>query len=473
MILRAIKVQDEDLSSNDLTQIESLRKVLNAKVREFSQTDILQSLAGTITPILLTSIQAWSIFFEYALIRALLRYKVIHLGPDLPGISTIITSIIGGFMSFFLVFFVSQAYARFINQFDTSMRVKGRILNLCFFARTALPPAEALRLMRYANAVHVIFYIGLSNAYSYQNLFVPLNERYNLLTEKEVKRITQIGMKNRITCTLEGLTWMFDLIYKNYRKGNRNRSDDHNDDDGDSKHADDESENSDNRKDDAPLMDDNTLQMMISEVLQMRGAISDLFHCADQSIPFSYMHLLVLINGGYLIIMAYAIATYFPVSDSIFPDMLGSFMLISNIIFVIGMKEIGRQMIDPYGSEAEDLAVPSFLEATLRASRLILNGHRFADAESEKEQRLDFLRPPLGNGYEATTLAYAITQPESFELPNYDMDTTVPVPPPPLKEVAHAPPSPVFKVPDRVHRKSVFDRRHSQIAAFPENGIPV
>lgn len=121
---------------------------------------------GSIFPSLLTSRQTWLINCQYIIIRVLLRYEIINLGPDLPGISTTILSIIGGFLSFFLVFFVSQAYTRFMTQYDISMRIKGRIVNLSLFARKVLPPAEALRLTRYANATHVLGYVGLSDAYT-------------------------------------------------------------------------------------------------------------------------------------------------------------------------------------------------------------------------------------------------------------------------------------------------------------------
>ncbi|KAK0340137.1 hypothetical protein LTR94_031749, partial [Friedmanniomyces endolithicus] len=111
---------------------------------------------------------------------------------------------------------------------------------------------------------------------------------------------------------------------------------------------------------------------MASEILQLRGSIFDMYAAAEQSIPFTYMHLLVLINGGYLILISYCIGVYFALSHSVFPDLLGAFMLACHIVFVIGMRQIGRHMIDPYGSEVQDLAVPSFLEGTIRSTRQIL-----------------------------------------------------------------------------------------------------
>eukprot|EP00599_Poterioochromonas_sp_BG-1_P002735 CAMPEP_0173140288 /NCGR_PEP_ID=MMETSP1105-20130129/4789_1 /TAXON_ID=2985 /ORGANISM="Ochromonas sp., Strain BG-1" /LENGTH=465 /DNA_ID=CAMNT_0014053231 /DNA_START=36 /DNA_END=1433 /DNA_ORIENTATION=+ len=390
---------DDDLSTEQLSEIEETRARLNEKVRNFSQNDMIRSFAGTVIPKILTSRQAWLVIFEYIIIRVLLREKIIERGDDLPDISTAALAIIGSFMSFFLVFFVSQAYARFTASYGLSMNIDARIANITYLARSALKPAEAMRLARYANALHAVAYIGLSDAYTYSNLFQPLNEKYRLLTDFELQRLNAVGFKKGGACSREIVAWMLDLLYTAFRESNA-------------------------RKEEGVVpIDNNTLTTMASEILQLRGSIFDMYAAAEQSIPFTYMHLLVLINGGYLILISYCIGVYFALSHSVFPDLLGAFMLACHIVFVIGMRQIGRHMIDPYGSEVQDLAVPSFLEGTIRSTRQILQGQRFIAADFEKEEFLDSFRPQLGEGYTEQTLAYATTHAHPVKgLPNYDLD---------------------------------------------------
>eukprot|EP01040_Poterioochromonas_malhamensis_P010419 gene10419-11335_t len=419
---------DEDRTFEDLNELDLTRKELNKEVRIFHQTSMLRIFMGTILPHLLTSRQTWLINCQYIIIRVLLRYEIINLGPDLPGISTTILSIIGGFLSFFLVFFVSQAYTRFMTQYDISMRIKGRIVNLSLFARKVLPPAEALRLTRYANATHVLGYVGLSDAYTSKNLFEPLNNKYHLLTESEVERLNVIGLKSGSSCTVEVIVWMFEMIYSHFDESNAVTS---------KRQQTGEEAAEGEGNDKARPMDMITLQMMTNEVLLVRGGFADLFHCSDQSIPFSYMHLLVVVTGAYLILMTYAIATYFAVSDSVFPDLLGAFIVALNSVFVIGLRVIGRHMIDPYGGDVQDLAVPSFLEATIKISRQIMSGNKPAPASLMRERYLDSLRPPLAKGFgQRTSKDSGVTSSSSS---TFDIEAGTPSHP--AKETILQPPS--------------------------------
>eukprot|EP01048_Picozoa_sp_COSAG05_P012294 COSAG05_NODE_1219_length_5481_cov_29.388889_6_plen_118_part_00 len=63
---------------------------------------------------------------------------------DLPPINNI--SVLGGFLSFFLVFFASQSYNRFEAMYRCSMSCEGRIFDTCSMAQACLSPGAARRV---------------------------------------------------------------------------------------------------------------------------------------------------------------------------------------------------------------------------------------------------------------------------------------------------------------------------------------
>jgi Bestrophin, RFP-TM, chloride channel len=61
-------------------------------------------------------------------------------------------SVIGTFMTFFLVIYVNATNSRFNILYDASMACKGRILDAAALAKSCMPRERALRLNRYMNA---------------------------------------------------------------------------------------------------------------------------------------------------------------------------------------------------------------------------------------------------------------------------------------------------------------------------------
>jgi hypothetical protein len=207
-------------SFEKLSHIEKTRRSLLIRSKRFGRLNILCSFTGTILPNILLSRQAWFTAILYVFLRLLLVNKIVEVGDTLPQINSTIMSIIGGFVSFFLVFFLSQAYSRYTQQYDLSMRMEGRIFNLCYLARSALSPHEAWRLIRYINAIHVLGYVGLSTIYKEENLFSILNQEFRLLNDLETSRLQSIGMNNGGNAYREVLCWTVDLIYEYYRLNN-------------------------------------------------------------------------------------------------------------------------------------------------------------------------------------------------------------------------------------------------------------
>ena len=365
------------ITHEQLIDIEGTRTKLYEKAKNFDQFHIFHSFVGTMIPDMLTSPLAWGMAAEYIIIRVLLKKKIIFVGVDVPQINTTIISIVGSFMSFFLVFFLSQAYTRFMAQYTVSKNLLKCINRIAYGAKNSLPFSEAMRLVRYLNAAHIAGYVGLSNAYSVENLFHPLNDKYHLLTDKEVERLKSIDMDAGSSALREIVGWCFNLIYDNYRKGNESK------------------ENDVKAAAASSSMDFITFQTFLSDLYQFNGSFADLFNYAEQTFPFSYMHLLVVINAMYLIIITYTIATFMSVGDNVFPDLLGAFILMSNLVFVTGMREIGGHMIDPYGNDVTDLSIISYIQAGVKSSMEILHGKQVGPAVLKDELELQACRPPL------------------------------------------------------------------------------
>jgi hypothetical protein len=77
-------------------------------------------------------------------------------------------AIIGAFHSLFLVFFASQSYSRFGQQYSAAMAAESRLYDICGLAAAAFKQnkdgiAAAHRLFRHVNAVHLLAYVGLSS----------------------------------------------------------------------------------------------------------------------------------------------------------------------------------------------------------------------------------------------------------------------------------------------------------------------
>lgn len=87
------------------------------------------------------------------------------------------------------------------------MICEGRIFDAAALARSYLPRERALRLVRYMNAAHISAYVGLSDTYTYDNFFTPLNSSNHVLTGKELKRIKGINMNTGGSAYREIIVW--------------------------------------------------------------------------------------------------------------------------------------------------------------------------------------------------------------------------------------------------------------------------
>ena len=106
-------------------------------------------------------------------------------------------AIIGAFHSLFLVFYASQSYARFGQQYSAAMAAEARLYDICALTAAAFKhdragKAAAHRLFRHVNAVHLLAYVGLSSIYTQHNFLTPFNGVHRLISPAEMARIKEI-----------------------------------------------------------------------------------------------------------------------------------------------------------------------------------------------------------------------------------------------------------------------------------------
>mmetsp|Transcript_37448 Transcript_37448/g.45740 ORF Transcript_37448/g.45740 Transcript_37448/m.45740 type:complete len:416 (-) Transcript_37448:224-1471(-) len=325
---------------DDLLKVEKKRRAILLR-NELPFYKILTYVDGTVVSLLLTDPLLWATMLAYGIIR--LRMLFVPPWGWMSDVLEDVVSIgyIGTFLTFFLVFFVQHSYSRLNEQYFKVMVCKGRILDVAMMARARLPKDISSRLVRYMNAAHIATFVGLSNTYTSNNLFGPLNRQKMLLVDKELDRINSIGMETGSSAALELLTWVMMEVEDALS---------------------------------AELLDCRHACQFRDHVMQMKESILTVFDYKDHPIPFFYIHFLCLLSIIYLPL--YSINAAFSLGtahDSSWPkDLYTAFVVLLQAIFVIGLRVLGQKFADPFGSDLEDLSVMHYCNNTWKLSKRIL-----------------------------------------------------------------------------------------------------
>jgi predicted membrane chloride channel (bestrophin family) len=257
--------------------------------------------------------------------------------------------IIGGFLSFFLVLFVNQSNARFQEMYRESMAMIKRIHDVASIVRQVLPEAQGKRIVRYMNAAHGAAYVGLNGTYTKSNFFQKQNTQYAWLTttgsNAEMEHIQAFDMDRCLgpAACHELTEWCLhdvDTACKN---------------------------NLCKEKDAGALRD---------KLTQFRCSVDVIYDYCDQPIHFFHIHFLCLLSALYLPLFAVtqaAKAGSLSLSNNgdghWMSDLVSGLIVFLQAIFVIGLKMLGRKMIDPYGSDLEDLSVLHYIDTAWQRSQ--------------------------------------------------------------------------------------------------------
>jgi predicted membrane chloride channel (bestrophin family) len=319
------------------------RKIL--KRTELPFWRILGYFEGTCLKAMSVDWLLWVTLAVYIALRVILRNDAWMPGAiDLGG--TDIT-VIGGFLSFFLVLFVNQSNQRFQEMYKTSMRCPSRIYDICqIVAPTPIPKPAARRLIRYLNAAHVAGYVGLSRTYSEQEFFCKLNDDFHMLTAQELTRLQEFNMDHGPDAFQELVSWCMQDIETAFQKN---------------------------------LIDAREKSALKDKTTQFRDAMDSLYDYCDQPIHFFYIHFLCLLSAVYLPLFAADNAFNAGIvgKDSVYWswDILSGLIVLVQAIFVIGLRLLGQKMSDPYGDDLEDLSVMHYVTTAWTRSNKMLEAH--------------------------------------------------------------------------------------------------
>ena len=196
--------KDRDYRWEELQRLEHKRREILLWVEQPTWR-VLTHWDGTVLRILAVNPLLWATLVIFVVVRWFARNKEI---PEFMGDTTSDSmTVLGGFLSFFLVFYVNQNHKRFFGLYQDSMACKGRIFDVATLAVTTLPFAQANRLVRYMNAAHAAGYVGLSDIYPSQSYFNHIDETLGMLTPQERLRMNDLDLDNGGSCNRELIVW--------------------------------------------------------------------------------------------------------------------------------------------------------------------------------------------------------------------------------------------------------------------------
>lgn len=343
------------------------RKILRRTELPFWR--ILGYFEGTCLKAMAVDWLLWVSLIAYVGLRFCLRSDAIWLGNN--GFGDTDVSVLGAFLSFFLILFVNQSNSRFHDMYKTAMQCPSRIFDIALIGAPALPKEGSSRLIRYLNAAHIAGYVGLSRTYSKQEFFDKLNDRFQLLNKDEMMRIQMLDMDHGCDAFHELVGWCMMDIESAFRKGQ---------------------------------IDAREKSALKDKTVQFRASMDGLYEYCDQPIHFFYIHFLCLLSAVYLPLFA---------ADSAFNagsgynvhwtwDLLSGMIVLVQAIFVIGLRLLGQKMSDPFGDDLEDLSVMHYVTDAWKKSNQMLNIKRpSAETSALVEEEMRRSRKTLlAPGYE-------------------------------------------------------------------------
>jgi predicted membrane chloride channel (bestrophin family) len=361
--------QSDDKRWEALQRIERRRRNILLRTEEpFWRT--LMYWDGTVLSALKFDSLLWITIAIYVGVRCAARSG---LPEFVSGLDSGRMAIVGGFLTFFMVFYVNQTNARFLALYGHSMACKGRIFDAATLARTCRMPHErALRLIRYLNAAHAAAYVGLSPIYPACSYFNHVDKHFQLLTKEERARMDRIDLDAGGAAHRELVVWATMEVQKAL---------------------------------DAGMLDNELAAMLRGECLKFRIAAAQLYDAADLPIPFFYVHFISLLTALYLPLFAVTQGINAGSGDDAHwaVDVVVGLVVMLQSIFVIGLRILGQKLSDPFGDDLVDLSVMFFVQFTWTQSTRILASPDPPSSAYAVENELARRRVTVGPAWDADT----------------------------------------------------------------------
>lgn len=348
-----------------LQDIEKKRRALLKRTDE-SAHKILFSVQGTFWKIVIRTPLVWVTVAIFVLVRLASLWD--HM--SLPPVETSHVGVVGGLITFFLVFFHIQYSNRFDKLYLDSTALQGRIFDMSLLARSTLPTDRAMRLIRYLNAAHIAGYVGLSpKVYSMDDCFFHLNKKYQLLTDAEFCRLREIGMGEGCGSAIhrEALAWCAVEVQDALRAG---------------------------------IIGEYTSVLFHEKIMSMRGSFANMFDLDDQPILFFYIHFIHFLSAVYLPLLAFVVAHQVTSYQHWMSDVVGLAAVVLQGIFIVGIRVLAQIMQHPYGDELENLSVLTYIDVAYFGSIRLLNSQARDPLNPSVEEELARGREAMGHAWE-------------------------------------------------------------------------
>jgi hypothetical protein len=127
-----------------------------------------------------------------------------------------------------------------------------------------------------------------------------------------------------------------------------------------------------------------------------------LYDYCDQPIHFFYIHFLCLLSAFYLPLFAMDNAYSVGSGDEVHwpAEVLTGLIVLLQAIFVIGLRMLGQRMVDPYGSDLEDLSVLRYVKEAWLVSNRILAVKLPAEVSPQVEEEMSRRKLSLGHAWD-------------------------------------------------------------------------
>jgi hypothetical protein len=345
-------------------------------------------------------------FYVSIVVYVLLRYYSHELGVDAFPMSPI--ACVGSLAAFIVVFFTSQAWQRFMTMYNLAMGLEGRIFDITLLAQATLPPAAALMLWRHMNAAHALLYLGVSSHYSEENLLLPLNDLYKLLSAAEYARLSAVGFSGgtavsvpemdiaacmcadasalfiTLPQTREVLSWAVHGVQAQYKAGVITHIEK------------------------GPLLD---------QITRFRATQGSLYDYQDLPFPFIYVSFVTVVCHLFPALFSATVALCFDTSPGETTttivwahELIAFFAVFLNTCFFTGLHGIASKFQDPFENGPEDLSVLHFVRFTCQASAKVLLRAPPPALAADVEDELAVQRnwgPAMGSAFIAPAAAKA------------------------------------------------------------------
>lgn len=283
--------------------------------------------------------------FLYAIVRIRMYTAQLEVQESKGNIGTL-----GNFLTFFQAILLTQTYGRYWEQFIFLAKPIAHMFNMSLMLMV-LPRKPAIRILRYVLGAYAICFCYCSETYTVTNFFNHVNKKWNLLTDKEMKRVNKINANEGGYAFREIIGWAMQLVEMHRKNG------------------------------ELDMMQASEIR---TAILGVRAVVSTLGDYAAQPIPYFFYYFMDAV--AFLYLPLFAISTgYANKTNDAYSEYTALVAVLVNTFFICGLREIFRKLADPIGDDVEDLCVLTYTNAAVDGCFAIISAPELPEECNEEE----------------------------------------------------------------------------------------